>query len=87
MDNKLLLKWIENYIGTVIGKKANVAFCELDYATAGVIVLQIKLGTHIRMSLVVLDDYNISIINIVFCKICNWFDCLKTWFEFCVIGT
>ena len=53
----------------VIGRKANVAFCELDCATAGVTILEIILGTHITMSLVVLNDYNICVV--VKCKLFN----------------
>ena len=34
---------IENYIGSVSGKKANIAFCVLDYAIVGVAVPEIKL--------------------------------------------
>ena len=53
----------------VIGKKANVAFSELDCATAGVTVLEIILSTHITMLLVVLNDCNICVV--VKCELFN----------------
>ena len=79
--NELLLKWVENYLGTVIGKKANVAFCELDCATAGVTVLEIILDIHAIILLVVVNDCNIGVV-FKYDLFNSWW---KTWFHFSVI--
>ena len=53
---------MENYISSVVGKKANIAFCGLDYAIVGVIVSEIMLDIHAIKLLVVVNDCNVYVV-------------------------